>query len=396
MIIALRQIEPIYEENCKLLNEKRRFDGLIPPRHYNAAKQGPFAGMPQHIPSRGMYAESRTLKRSPIMSSCYTDTREDPDSRSNGATLVVHEDLTQEILDGLRRRPRTLPCKLFYDDVGSHLFDRICEQPEYYPTRTELHILDVHGEQMGRFIGEGACIVEPGAGSVVKIRKLLDYLWSPACFVPIDISSDHLTASVRELNRRYPDLNVQPIEADYMADDTIEASLPDNGRRVVFFPGSTIGNFTREEAAAFLARLARWVGAGGKLIIGVDLRKDPALLHAAYNDAAGVTAAFNLNILNVVNRLCDADFDPSLFAHEAIFNDQESRIEIRLISRRTQVVHVAGQRITLARGEPILTEYSHKYTVESFRQLAARAGFVSRHVWCDARQLFSVHGLQVR
>ncbi len=321
-------------------------------------------------------------------------TTPNPPVPDSGDTLVIHEDLTQEILDGLRREPKHLPCKLFYDERGSQLFDQICELPEYYPTRTELGILDSFGSEMGEFIGPRACVIEPGAGSVVKIRKLIDHLDAPRWFVPLDISSDHLVTSVKALNALYPDLSILPIEADYMTDETIEEQLPDEGRRVVFFPGSTIGNFTPEEASSFLRRMAHWVGEGGELIIGTDLVKESSLLHAAYNDAQGVTAAFNLNILNVINRNCHAHFDPSRFQHEAVYNAQHRRVEIGLISLGDQEVEIDGEWIELADGEKIITEYSHKHTIDSFREQAEDAGFVQEHVWTDDRQWFAVRGLR--
>lgn len=303
-------------------------------------------------------------------------------------------DLLPEVLEGLRSAPKRLPCKFFYDELGSRLFDRICEQPEYYPTRTELAILREHGAAMARAIGPRALLIEYGSGSSTKTRVLLDQLDAPAGYLPIDISREHLRASAEQIAADYPALRVAALCADY----TNEIDLPDLGfgerRRVVFFPGSTIGNFEPEDVTPFLRRIHAACRAGGGLLIGVDLKKDKAVLEAAYDDAAGVTAAFNRNALVHVNRQLGADFDAEAFQHLARYDEVRGRVEIHLVSQKAQVVHIGGAAISFAEGERLHTENSHKYTVEEFRAVAARAGFVAEQTWTDAARRFSVHFLR--
>jgi dimethylhistidine N-methyltransferase len=300
--------------------------------------------------------------------------------------------LALALLDGLRRTPRSVPPKFFYDAVGSALFDRICELPEYYPTRTEIALLARHGGEMAECIGAGADLVEYGAGSLRKVRLLLDALHQPARYVPIDLSAEHLLQHAQQLAADHPGLRVEPLVADFSA----ELVLPDlpraARRRVGFFPGSSIGNFTPEEALAFL-RQAAVALAGGGLLIGVDLVKDPAVLHLAYNDAAGVTAAFNKNLLARANRELGADFDLAAFDHYAFYDPSEQRIEMHLLSRRRQVVAVCGERVVFDEGQTLHTENSCKYTVDGFRRLARAAGFEPQAVWTDDARLFSVHWL---
>lgn len=305
------------------------------------------------------------------------------------------DDLREEVLRGLTQEPKTLPCKLLYDQRGSQLFDEICELPEYYPTRTEIEIMSRYAGEMARLIGPNACIIEPGAGSIVKIRYLLNALVDPVSFVPIDISAEHLRQAAADVGADYPDLLVHSIEADYTQELEMPATLPAADRVVAYYPGSTIGNFLPTEAIAFLKRLARLVGPGGGLLLGVDLHKDVSIIKPAYNDAQGVTAAFNLNILQVVNNSLGSDFDPDRFEHRAVFNDRESRIEMRLISRRRQEVSLDGQCIQFEPGEPIITEYSYKHRLEDFQKLAREAGCEVEQVWRDHRGWFSVQYLTV-
>jgi dimethylhistidine N-methyltransferase len=293
---------------------------------------------------------------------------------------------------GLARRPRSISPKFFYDAAGSQLFDRICELPEYYPTRTELSILGERAGEIAEQIGPGAEIVEFGAGSLTKVRLLLDALEAPRRYLPIDISGEHLQAAADRLKADYPELVVQPIAADYTMPLVLPAPMLGAGKRVGFFPGSTIGNFEPEEALAFLQLAARMLRGGG-LLIGVDLVKDPARLHAAYNDAQGVTAAFNLNLLRRANAELDADFDLDGFAHSAFYNAPRQRIEMHLVSRRAQAVSLHGERFGFEEGETIHTEYSHKFTVDGLRALAVKAGFRPLAVWTDPERLFSVHWL---
>lgn len=298
----------------------------------------------------------------------------------------------RELLQALSQRPRRISPKWFYDARGSQLFDRICELPEYYPTRTELDILRRHADEIAQRIGRGAEIVEFGAGSLVKVRLLLDALDAPRRYLPIDISGEHLEAAARQLRADHPGLAVQPVVADYTRPFALPAPLPGQGRRVGFFPGSTIGNFEPEEALTFLRQAARLLRGGG-LLLGVDLVKQPALLHAAYNDAQGVTAAFNLNLLARANAELGADFDLSAFDHAAFYNAPLHRIEMYLQSRRAQAVKVQGRRFEFEEGETLHTEFSHKFTIEGLRALAVRAGFGIGPVWTDPERLFSVHWL---
>ncbi|MGA0608808.1 L-histidine N(alpha)-methyltransferase [Caldimonas sp. KR1-144] len=306
---------------------------------------------------------------------------------------VIDCEFARELLAGLSRQPRAVPPKFFYDAQGSALFDRICELPEYYPTRTELAILQTNAAEIAGCIGPDAEIVEFGAGSLRKIRVLLDALPRPRRFVPIDISTEHLLGAVERLRAAYPGLAVEPVAADFTSDFDLPKA---QGRRIGFFPGSSIGNFDPPEALAFLRRAAALLGQGGDgsgLLIGVDLVKNPALLHAAYNDAAGVTAAFNLNLLARANRELGANFALDGFFHHACYVPSRQRIEMHLISRRAQRVRVCGHEFAFAEGESLHTENSYKYSVAGFRALAAQAGFVPGPAWCDAKGLFSLHWL---
>ena len=299
-------------------------------------------------------------------------------------------DFEDAVLSGLARSPKELPCKFFYDAEGSALFDRICELPEYYPTRTETALLRAHAPEFAECIGAEAEVIEFGAGSLQKIGYLLGALKNPRAYIPIDISGDYLRAMAEKLARAHSGLTVSPVIADF----TQPLRLPATGaRRIGFFPGSTIGNFNPAEALAFLQRAARMLRGGG-LLIGVDLVKDPAILHAAYNDSAGVTELFNKNILARANRELGANFDIGAFAHYAPYDPVAQRIEMHLISLADQRVDVAGETIVFAQGETIHTENSHKYTLDGFRALAMGAGFVPRAMWCDPDKLFSLHWLE--
>jgi dimethylhistidine N-methyltransferase len=293
------------------------------------------------------------------------------------------------LIAGLQKMPKEVPCKYFYDAEGSALFDRICDLPEYYPTRTETALLRAHVGEFSRLFGANADLIEFGAGSLQKVGYLLSALEKPNAYIPVDISGDYLHQMAAKLRRDNPDLVVRPVIADF----TKPLQLPISGtRRIGFFPGSTIGNFTRVEALAFLQRAAKLLRGGG-LLIGVDLVKEPSILHAAYNDAAGITALFNKNILARANRELKADFDVDAFAHYAPYNPAAQRIEMHLISLKNQRVSVADRSIAFAEGETIHTENSHKYTPDSFRDLAASAGFQPGAMWCDPDRLFSLHWL---
>ena len=297
--------------------------------------------------------------------------------------------LEREVLRGLTSNPKTLPPKLFYDAAGAELFEHICELPEYYLTRAELEILRARSGEIADLAGPRAALVEYGSGAGVKIRLLLDALDHPAAYVPIDISSEQLARVAGELAAEYPDVAVRPLHADYTMPLTLP-SLDEGSRRLAFFPGSTIGNFHPMEASIFLRRVRRAVGKNGALILGVDRRKRASVLNAAYDDAAGVTAEFNLNILARINRELGADFDLGRFAHRAFFNSEASRVEMHLVSLDAQTVHVAGESIRFARGETIWTESSYKYDRARLRELTESAGFRLERLWTDSKKRFWV------
>ena len=302
-------------------------------------------------------------------------------------------DFGRELFEGLSRSPRSISPKFFYDVAGSQLFDRICDLPEYYPTRTEIRILTECAPEIAAQIGPNADVVEFGAGSLTKVRLLLDALHAPRRYVPIDISGEHLEAAAQRLRADYPRIAVQPVVADYTMPLVLPSLGEGLGQRVGFFPGSTLGNFSPEEALAFL-QLAQRLLRGGGLLLGVDLVKDPARLHAAYNDAQGVSAAFNLNLLRRANRELGTDFDLEGFAHAAFYNAPLRRIEMHLVSRRAQSVRLDGQRFDFEEGETIHTENSYKFTAPGLHALAVKAGLRPTAVWTDPERLFSVHWLQ--
>ncbi|MEP0546159.1 MAG: L-histidine N(alpha)-methyltransferase [Rhodothermales bacterium] len=314
------------------------------------------------------------------------------------AETTDREAFRSDVLTGLGRPQKAIPCKYFYDERGSVLFDRITETEEYYPTRTELAIMETHVDEMAAHIGPRAALIEYGSGSSLKTRVLLDGLDDLAAYVPIDISQAHLFATAETLREAYPGLPILPVAADYTADFDLPP-LTDARKRVVYFPGSTVGNFDRAQAADFLDHAAEVAcgedGTCGGLLIGVDLKKDRATLEAAYDDAAGVTAAFNLNLLTRINRELDGTFDPDGFRHRAVWNDDLGRIETYLVSTRKQTVTVDGEAFHFAEGERVHTENSHKYTVEGFARFAAASGFVLRQAWTDPEDLFSVQYFEV-
>ena len=291
---------------------------------------------------------------------------------------------------GLRAQPKTLPCKYLYDTRGSQLFERICELPEYYPTRTELEIMREHAGAMARALGPDVLLVEYGSGSSLKTRLLLDVLKNPAAYLPVDISREHLLASAAALQAEYPSLRVEPVCADFSTPFKLPAPARVARRRVVYFPGSTIGNFSFAHAAQLLAEARALCGDGGALLVGVDLRKDRATLERAYDDAQGVTASFNLNLLQRMNRELDADFQLAQFRHRALWNEEHARIEMHLVSAVAQEVQLDGERFQFRAGESICTEHSHKYTPESFARLAERAGLRVVRAWKDPAARFSV------
>lgn len=302
-------------------------------------------------------------------------------------------DILRELLEGLQKPEKSLPSKLFYDELGSELFEQITRLDEYYPTRTEAEIFTDRIDEIIGHLGSDVTLIEFGSGNSQKTRILLDHLPDPVGYVPIDISQEKLTESATAIAAAYPGLNVIPIWADY----TRELELPaiEGSRKAAFFPGSTIGNFYPDEAEAFLKRVAELVGEGGGLLIGVDLKKDERILNRAYNDAEGVTAAFNLNVLAHINRAFGANFQLDQFRHHAAYNEALGRIEMYLVSRIDQTVSLGDAEISFKRDERILTEVSHKYTVEDFERLAVRGGFHVQDVWTDRDRLFSVQCLEV-
>ncbi|HEY0832657.1 MAG TPA: L-histidine N(alpha)-methyltransferase [Azospirillum sp.] len=305
---------------------------------------------------------------------------------------VMAGEFLADVVEGLRQPRKTLPSKYFYDARGSALFDAICELEEYYPTRTETALLARRAADIAAFAGPDAAVVELGSGSSVKVRLLLDALDRPALYVPVDISREHLLASAARLAGDYPGLTVVPVAADYARDFALPCALVPE-RTLAFFPGSTIGNFTPQEAAAFLARLGRRLGRGSRLLVGVDLKKDRTVLEAAYDDARGVTAAFNLNLLARINRELGGTFDLGGFRHRAFYDDTLGRIEMHLESVRPQAAAVGGHRFRFAVGETIHTEISCKYTVPGFQRLAGGAGWRALDAWTDGDGLFSIHAL---
>lgn len=302
-------------------------------------------------------------------------------------------DFASDLMTALRLRPRSISPKYFYDTKGSALFDQICNLPEYYPTRTELSILRRKAHEMAELMGPRAELVEFGAGSLHKVRMLLDAMQAPSRYIPIDISGDHLHASCSLLQDDYPSLDIHPLIADYTSPLILPAPISAKSKRIGFFPGSTIGNFTPREARAFL-HMAASVLRGGALILGVDLIKAPHLLHAAYNDTQGITAQFNLNLLERANRELDAVFDIDKFSHYAFYNAPMQRIEMHLMSRCQQQVHIQNERYEFDEGETLHTENSYKFTLKGIRNMAQLAGFTPGPVWCDKEGLFSLHWLQ--
>lgn len=294
-----------------------------------------------------------------------------------------------DVLLGLAHAPKSIPSKYLYDHAGSALFERITQLPEYYPWRSELALLRAAKDDLAHLVPPHAHIIEYGAGSLLKVRLLLEALREPATYVPLDISSDWLLAAVEQLAAEHPRLRVRPVAADFS--QPCEIPLPP-GPRLAFFPGSTIGNFLPEDARVFLTRVRSQLGHGGGLVIGVDLKKDPDILWRAYNDAAGVTAAFNRNVLTRINREVGAAFDCSLFRHHAPYNADEGRVEMHLVTDCAQAVQVGGRLCRFGAGESIHTENSYKYTIDAFRALARSAGFLASEVWSDER--FSVHYLR--
>ena len=308
---------------------------------------------------------------------------------------VVQSEFARDVIAGLSARPKQLSPKYFYDELGAQLFEEITRLPEYYPTRTELAILEKHASDMAGFIPADAAMIEFGSGSTRKARMLLNAAPAITAYVPVDISSEMLQQEAAELKRDYPRLTVLPVEADFTQPFQLPRGIA--GRpRVGFFPGSTIGNFEPHAAAAFLRHAATMLGRNSTLIIGFDLVKDVAVLNAAYNDAARVTARFNLNLLTRINRELGGTFDLDAFCHQAFYNTERHRIEMHLASRKRQKVRVAGRSFEFRAGETIHTENSYKYTQESFSAMARGSGWTPVAAWTDPKGYFSVQALKVQ
>lgn len=300
--------------------------------------------------------------------------------------------MIDEVQEGLQKNQKTLPSKFFYDERGSRLFEQITHLDEYYPTRTEISILENNINEIANFIGSEAILIELGSGSSRKTRLLLDRLPSLASYHPVDISEQYLQKIAEQLREDYPHISIQPICADYTSYFALPTPNRSSQKQVIFFPGSTIGNFRPEEAKEFMKNLANLAGGNAALLIGVDLKKDPTVLEAAYNDAKGVTAKFNKNILRRLNFEVDAEFDLKNFRHKAIYNEQEGRIEMHLVSEIDQEVRVDGKRYQFKEGETIHTENSYKYSLDEFRTLVEE-WFSVEKVWADDNQYFSLQWL---
>ena len=302
-------------------------------------------------------------------------------------------DTLQEILRGLRADVPRFPSRLLYDARGSELFERITETADYYPTRTEIAIMRERVGEMADLLGSDTLLIEYGSGSGVKTRLLLNELDRPVGYVPIETSREALDASVELLSKTCPDLPVHPVCADYTSHYEVPRTERASHRRAAFFPGSTIGNFAPDEALEFLTHIAETCGAGGGLLIGVDLNKDTATLERAYDDSEGVTREFEFNVLDHVNRIADADFDKDRFRYEATYVESAMRIDMELVSRAAQTVRIGPESVRFDGGDRILCEHAHKFTLSSFADLAGRSGFRVERVWTDPAELFSVQYL---
>ena len=309
---------------------------------------------------------------------------------SRSAAVAAKDSFRDEVLAGLAKSPRQLPCKFFYDRRGAELFQQICELPEYYITRTEIGILRLHASEMAKALGPQIELIGLGTGAGTKTRILLEELQEPLVYLPIDISESQLESSSKRFREMFPNLQVLPVCADYLGPFELPLPRKVSARSVVYFPGSTIGNFEPEGAVEFMERLVDLVGDGGGLLIGVDLQKDPDVLERAYNDDAGITAKFNLNLLVRINNELSGNFDLNHWRHEANYNSINGRIELYLISERDQTAQIGADELRFQAEEKILTEYSYKYTKAGFTALARSAGFEFAQMWTDADNLFGV------
>lgn len=318
----------------------------------------------------------------------------------DGSSFIFHdlapgeESFRDAVLAGLSATPKSLPCKFFYDQRGSALFEAICEVPEYYLTRTELGILETCAGVIAERIGPQCRLVELGSGASVKVRLLLNALEAPLAYVPVDISRGFLREAAASIAADFPDIEVVAVCADYTRPFELPQITGPVGKTVGFFPGSTIGNFEPEAVVAFLTHVGKLLGPGAEMLIGADVKKDKAVLDAAYNDAEGLNAAFNLNLVHRISKELDSDIAIDDFAHLAFYNPAEGRVELYIRSLKDQSAVIAGRRFSFAAGELIHTENSYKYAIPEFRALAARAGFRALDTWTDAQGKFSVHYLR--
>lgn len=310
-------------------------------------------------------------------------------------TITKNSSLQQEVLFGLRQNPKRLSSKFFYDERGSELFERITDLPEYYPTRTEMQILQDNLEEIAQRIGSRAMLIELGSGSSKKIRQLLQAISDLAAYIPVDISAAYLKKTVVQLHKDFPDLRIEPVCADYTRQFSLPEIDADYKKQVLFYPGSTIGNFHPDVARDFLQEIARLTAPKAAMLVGVDMKKDPEILEQAYNDSQGVTATFNKNILVHLNRELNADFEVNDFSHHAFYNKEEGRIEMHLISTEEQQVHISGETFYFREGESIHTENSYKYSLREFRSLVSD-WFEVEKVWTDERERFSLQYLVKR
>ena len=296
----------------------------------------------------------------------------------------------QDVIDGLSASPKELHCKYFYDETGSALFDQICELDEYYLTRTERKIMLDHADEMAHQLGHRIMLVEFGSGSSLKTKVLLDALSDPVAYVPLDISEDHLLRTAAQLQEKYPHIEILPLVADFTESFELPLSTREASHAAVFFPGSTIGNFVPAAAKKMMRSIADILGPDGGMLIGIDLQKDKSIIEAAYNDAKGVTDQFNLNVLHRVNRELRADFNIDQFKHKAVYNEELGRVEIFVVSQCEQSVTIGSHTFDFKSGEHVLTEYSHKYTIQGFVELASSVGFTLHKHWTDPNDLFAV------
>jgi dimethylhistidine N-methyltransferase len=310
---------------------------------------------------------------------------------ANQSQANVEQDVfLQDVLAGLSQQQKQLPCKYFYDERGSQLFEDICQLDEYYLTRTELTIMEDHADEMGQQIGPGAMLVEYGSGSSIKTRILLDNLPDPTAYVPVDISGDHLYQTAEELREDYPEIEILPVCADFNKKFSLPTAAKPPTHAAVYFPGSTIGNFRPAQARRLLRGIGQICGSGGGLLIGVDLQKDPRVIEAAYNDRHGVTGQFNLNLLHRINRELEADLNVDEFEHDAIYNRKAGRVEIYLVSKTDQTATIQGHDVHFQAGERIHTEDSHKYTIDGFAAMARESGLSLHRAWIDDDEYFAV------